>query len=252
MPGTAQTNKFMLGTATVMVGPTADLYDLNPTDHSIGLVKNFSVTSEPTYTELTQGVQNELVYSVMTSNPVRASMEVYEYTSRNLHYALGLDGSAITELTVTTAVNGAVTALDDQLVVDSATGLAVGDYIMIIKGSEDDFVVRKISAITGTTLTVSVDLPAIPDNSVVRKVTRTDVGAVENQPFFSAKIAGTLADGTEMVILIPKVRVTKGFNLAFSSDQFVNLPFEFSVYDLVNTDDFYAEFDGAKAMIFKK
>ena len=42
MAGEAKTDSFMLGAATVMIGAMADLYDLNPTDHSIGLVKNFS------------------------------------------------------------------------------------------------------------------------------------------------------------------------------------------------------------------
>ena len=251
MPGLAQTNEFMLGTATVMIGPAADLYDLNPDDHSIGLVKNFSMSSEPSYTELTQGVKNQLVHSIMTANPVRCSMEVYEYTAKNLEYSLGLDASGTTAFTVTTAVNGAVTSGSDELTVDSATGITAGDYVMILKDGEGDFVIRKVASVATNTLTVTENLPAIADNTVVKKVNVVDIGSKEDQPYFAAKIAGKLASGEEVVVLIPKLRIMKGFNLAFTSDNYANLPFEFAVYDLVNTDTFFEDFAGAQARLFR-
>ena len=77
MAGEAKTNAFMLGTATVMLGAQADLFDLNPTEHSIGLVKNFNLQVDQTYTELTQGVQNQIVFSVRTGNKVMNTMEAY-------------------------------------------------------------------------------------------------------------------------------------------------------------------------------
>ena len=74
MAGLAKTDAFMLGDATVMIGAMADLLTLNTVEHSIGLVKEFMVKSEPGYTELTQGVKNTVVASVMTSNKVSATM----------------------------------------------------------------------------------------------------------------------------------------------------------------------------------
>lgn len=255
MPGKAKSQKFMLNTATVMIGAVEDLHLLNPATHSIGLVKNFTLTSEPSYTELGQGVKNEIVFSVMTDNPVRASMEAYEYTAQNLAYGLGLaDADSFSTMTVATAVNGAIdgdaSPAPTDLVVDSATGITIGKYIMIKRDAEDDFLIRKVTNVVSTTITVDVALPDIPDNSVVLVVNKLDVGSKDDQPFYSAKINGKLADGSVVSILIPKIRIVKGFSLAFTNQDFGNLPFEMTVYSLVDSDPHFAEFAGAQARIF--
>ena len=156
--------------------------------------------------------------------------------------------------TVETLVNGAIVGGSPAvtaLVVDDATGFAVGNNIMIINDEEGDFVVRKITNISTNTITVDRALTDIKDNAVVKKVHDIGIGSKEDQPYFSAKIAGKLANGDEVVILIPKIRVVRGFNLAFTTDDFANLPLEFTVYDLVSTDIFYADFGGDQAKMYK-
>lgn len=251
MAGEAKTNAFMLGSATVMIGPQADLFTLAPSTHSIGLVKNFTITTEPTYTELTQGVKNSIVYSVMTGNPVRAQMEVYEYTGKNIAYALGLNGSGLNPITTSTTLSAALTANATSITVTSPTGLTVGSYISIQEGSDDKIFFRKITAVTSNTLTLSSPIPvAVANGAVVSKVNAIDIGSKDDQPFLAAKVVGQLADGTEVGILIPKVRVTKGFNLSFVTDNFGNMPFEFTCYDLAADDPNYAEFSGKQALLF--
>lgn len=253
MPGTAKTNDLMLGTATVMIGKQADLYDLNPTDHSIGLVKNFTLTSEPSYTELTQGTKNQIVASVMTSNPVRATMDAFEFTAKNFSYALGIEGAAdVTAFTTETTSSAPVVAAATTITVTSATGITAGDYIMIIVDSEDNFITRKVSSVASNVLTVNRPLPAIASGKVVRKVNMIAVGSKDDQPYYAAKIAGKLSSGEQVVILLPKIRVIRGFNLAFKTDDYGNLPIEFTVYDQVTADTFYADFGGASAQIFKR
>lgn len=247
MAGLAKTDKFMLSTASVMIGAQEDLHDLNPTDHGLGLVKNFTFTSEPTYTDLMQGVKGSVVFSTMTANPVRASMEVYEYTARNIAYANGLDGSAINPMSVNSTLSAAVVALDVVLNVTSATGFLAGDVILIDKNGDDDFVIRRIVSIATNVITVDQPLPAIPTGRKVSKVNAIDIGSKDDQPFLSAKVAGKLANGTPTVILIPKMRITRGFTAAFSSDNYGNLPFEMTLYDLVATDPNFALFGGAQA-----
>jgi hypothetical protein len=249
MAGSALTNRFMLGTATVMIGAPSKLYDLKPSSDSVGLVKNFSMASAPSYTELTQGVKNNLVFSVLTKNDVTCSMEVFEYTSKNLTFGLGLDGSSVTAPSVSTTTTGAVVG-DGTIVVipvTSATGLAAGDNIMLENNTDDDVHVRKILSIAGLNVTVTRAIGTgvtIASGATVRKINRVDVGSLADQPFLAAKVVGKLADGTNCVLLLPKIRITKGFTLAFSSDNFGNLPFEFSIYDLVTTDPFYTDFAG--------
>lgn len=251
MAGEAKTSAFMLGTATVMIGAQSELFSLAPDTHAIGLVKNFTMTAEPGYTDLTQGVKNQIVYSVMTSNTVRAQMEVYEYTSKNIAYALGLNGGALAAATAVTTLSSGIAALATTAVVTSAAGLAVGDYIQIQEGTDDKTFFRKITAIVTNTLTLNAAIPvAIANGSAVRKVNAVDIGSKTDQPFLSAKIVGSLADGTEIGILIPKIRITNGFTLGFVTDNYGNLPFEFTVYDLVATDPNYADFSGVQARLF--
>lgn len=260
MAGNAKTNNFMLGTATVMIGPAADLYNLNPDDHSIGLVKNFSATSEPSYTELTQGVKGEIVHSILTANPVRCSMEAYEYTAKNLAYALGLEGAesfdAQSVTTTTTELTAASPAVSDVNVADSSA-IQVGDHVMFIvpaSGGEEDAVVRKVTAVGNSPDNITLDqpLPAMASGTTLHVVNAISVGSKDDQPFYAAKVAGKLADGSEIVILIPKLRIVKGFNLAFTTENYANMPIEFTVYDLVSTDTFYGDFDGSQARIYKK
>ncbi len=264
MAGEARTTAFMLATATVMLGPTSALWDLTVGQHSIGLVKNFTVSAEPTFTDLTQGTTGNLVYSVLTGNPVKASCEVYEYTSRNLTYALGLDGSSLVafgnEYTLTTAITGNNTTPVTTATFSNATNVAadfpLGSWVAIQHPTIPDAVhyVKLSSAANATgsgpfvhTLTfagygfkVFNDMPV---GAKIQRVNRLDVGSPAEQPFLSAKIVGVLPEKQEPVtLLIPKLRVMKGFSVAFTSQNFGNMPFEFQPYDLVPTDQFYAEF----------
>lgn len=260
MAGLAKTSAFMLGTASVLVGPQASLFDLNPTTHGLGLVKNFKVSAEPSYTELTQGVKNSIVFSVLTKNTVRASMEVFEYTSKNLAYGLGLDGSSVTQTTVATTTSGSLSGgagigTTTPLAVASATNLAANDYIMIFYGTDDQILVRKIASKSSNNLTLDADIPTgitVASGAVVKKVTVVGVGSKTEQPFLSAMAIGALADGSEVMIAFPKVRITKGFDVDFRTDNYGNLPYEFTIYDQVASDPFYAAFGGDQAKVFTR
>lgn len=334
MSGDAKTSTFMLGTATVMVGPQASLWDLQPTQHSIGLVKNFKLTGDPSYTKLTQGVKNTTVASVLTGNTVHASMEVYEHTLQNLIYSVGLDGmigdptsfvaavaaaaatsvvfndgsnfnngdtvnivkpdgtifttvlsaKATNTFTVTPVVPagglnppGGLNTLNTvgkitrnrptstvatlgtgtpavpvtTLAIVANLGFAANDYVAIQIGTDDKVLIRQIvSNITGTlTFTRGIN-QAIPVGATVTKVLYASIGSKADQPFFGAAIVGTLSDGSEATLLIPKIRISKGLSLAFTTGDFGNLPFEMDVYDLVSTDPFYTEFNGDQARLF--
>jgi len=251
MAGEAKTNSFMLGSATVMIGPQADLFTLAPSTHSIGLVKNFTASGEPQYTDLTQGVKNTIVASVMTSNRIRAQMEVYEYTAKNIAYALGLNGSTLTPISTSTTTSAAITANATSITVTSATGLVIGDWIMIQEGTDDKVFYRKIQNLVTNTVTLNAAIPvALATGCTVQKVNVIDVGSTADQPYLSAQVVGSLADGTEIGLYIPKLRITAGFSLGFTTDNFGNLPLEFTMYDLTSDDTNYALFAGKQAMLF--
>lgn len=248
MAGEALTSKFMLGTATLMLGPVADLFDLNVAEHSVGLAKNVTMKSTPGFIELTQGVKNNTVYSVMNSNKVMVTGEVYEYTSKNLAYSLGLDGSTLAPTTVSTSVTTAMAlssgSTDDAILCSTTTGFAAHDWVLIQVGNDDQVFVRKVVSVeASTSITVDSGLPvALPVGTTVKKSNIIGIGSKADQPFLSAKIVGTIADGSEVAILIPKVRITSGASLAFKTDAYDNIPMELTVYDLVATDPNYATF----------
>lgn len=249
MAGEARSDAFMLGAATVMLGPQADLLNLEVSKHSIGLVKNVAVKTAPGFTELTQGVKNTLVASVMTANKATVDGEMFEYTAKNMSYALGLDGTSVVAAATATTVSTAIVAPTPPaltaatLSVTSATGIVANDYIAVYAGAEDQIFIKKVVSIATNTLTLDSGFPvAIPLNAKVQKMNVVAIGSLDDQPYLSCKIVGTLANGDEVIILLPKVRVTSGLSVAFKTDSFDNIPLQMDIYDLVSTDPNYAMF----------
>lgn len=266
MPGTARTSNFLLSTATVMIGPQADLHNLNPAAHSVGLAKNFQLTFDPAYTELTQGITNSVVMSVRTSEALRASFEVYEYTLRNVAYAAGLDASGVA-FDTTTGVNlstAQITAAATAIVVsgDQTLIYPVGTYFFIQAGTDDLVHIAKVSAVafaTGNTTITFTGFPVptgvtFPIGSRVGRVRKVEVGSgVLFQPEMAAKVVGILPKNNEpFTILFPKIKVTRGLNIAFDSANFTNMPFEITTYAQTTTDPFYTEYNGASAVLFPR
>lgn len=264
MAGNAKTNKFMLSTATVMLGPLADLHKLNPMEHSIGLVKNFQLTGEAQYTELTQGIRNAVVMSVRTGEGLKTSCEVYEFTAKNIAYAAGIDASGTTfdvveEMSALSAE--AIGAADDiVLAVAPTTAIAAGDYLFIQKGQDDYVHVVKVASYDNGTKTVTFaagfEIPTgmtFPVGSRVGRLKRIDVGVAQTQPDLACKVTGILPkDNTPFTILLPKVKITRGLGISFASDNFSNMPFEMQPYQMVTTDPFYAEYGDGQAILLAR
>lgn len=250
MAGEARSDNFMLGTATLMLGPLARLMALG-LDDSVGLVKNVKVMSEPANAELTQGVRNSLVYSVLTGNPVTMSGEVYEYSLKNLLYSASLDGSAFslavaaatTVATAYVAPTGGAALGAVTLPVTDASNIAAGDNIAVQVGARDQVFTRRVISKATNTLTLDYGFPvAIGVGAPLKKVTVAAIGTQDEPPFLAAKLIGELANGQVITLLVPKVKITSGLNLAFQTDNFQNMPWEIKVYDQLPTDPFYADF----------
>ncbi|KQS84253.1 hypothetical protein [Rhizobium sp. Leaf383] len=266
MAGAAKTKNFLLSTATVMVGKPEDLHKLNPAEHALGLVKNFQMTADPTYVELTQGVKNSVVMSVKNADGVKCSMEIYEYTVRNLGYAAGLDASGVAfdqneDIWLASAAYASA-GKTIEVNSDISSKLAAGDFIFMQNGIDDKVHIAKVAsavfATSKTTITIAAGYePAtavvFPVGSRLGRVKRIDVGNTDVQPEFSAKIVGLLPkDNAPFTILLPKIKITKGMGVAFQTDNFGNLPFEFTPYSGVSTDPFFTEYANACAILFAR
>jgi len=265
MAGNARTNKFMLSTATVMLGPLADLHKLNPAEHSLGLVKNFQLTGEAQLTELTQGIRNGVVMSVRTGEGLRTSCEVYEFTAKNIAYAAGLDPTTGTSYDVVeemSALGMEVMAGDEEfmLAVAPTIPIAAGDYLFIQKGQDDYVHVIKAAGYDEATMSVSIaagfEIPegmTFPVGARVGRLKRIDVGQAVAQPDLACKVTGILPkDNTPFTILLPKVKVTRGLGISFASDNFTNMPFEMQPYEMVQEDPLYAEYGSAQAVLLAR
>lgn len=268
------TNQFNIGISTVMVGPMNEVLNLTPEQHSIGLIKNFSLTSETSEVTLTQGLRNTQVDSQVTGVTTKLSMEVYEYTAKNLAYAAQLAGENFTltgNYKLKTAITGGVSATTVVLAnvpSDNQADLSAGDTIALQATGDKDYdkvYLAKVSSASWQadsqeddsvgTLTITLD-SAIPSgwnfkvDDKVFFVNLIPVGSDEPQPYYGIKIVGILPNGNEPVTIIcPKAKVTAGFNIGFTTDNYGNMPFEFTPYDLTKED--YAN-NAALESAFKK
>jgi hypothetical protein len=248
---------FLIGNATVMLAPrSVDVFSLTPTLHSVGMVKAVTVGMEADTIDLRNGIQQNLVDQMRSGVRLTTSFEGYEFTGQNLLRALGYASTAIVRKrgTLTTAIAAAGTSAimnSNPISGDATSGItAVGDIpagstLVIQRAAEPDyvFVTRTTGAATGSgpyTATMSSALPAgmsFAIGDIVWVVNEIDVGSQVDSDFFGMKIVGTLsANNVPVVVIFPKVKIVRGFNLNFSETDYSNLPFEISPFFLAASE----------------
>jgi len=241
--------KFVIGNATVMIAPySEDAFALNPDDHSVGMVKSVTMEQQADQIMLKNGIQQLTVDTQKSNVNMTTTFEGYEFDAKNLSYALGEAGSTVVRLRgmVDAAAAAAATTLtiaSDPIAGDTTTGIDdVGDIpsgatVLIQNPDQPDevYVVATTAATTdnlGTgpyTLTTEKLPVAVGAGWTVWIVNEIAAGSFEQDDYFCAKIAGTLSANNEpIVVVIPKLKITRGFNLAFSETDYSNLPFELS------------------------
>ena len=244
MPGLAKTSNFQFTTASVLIGPQTSQLVLNSAAHSIGLVKNLNVTTDTGFVNLGQGVQNQIVASMVNKFDVKVSCEVYEYTTRNLAYGLGLDGTqSTTFLPVATdyplaaaVVAGATSA---TVASDVHTTFGAGQWGYLQEGTDDVchiFKTNAASVYSSPNTAISFTGYPVPTGmnfdtaaGVIGAFNRVDANPMLANQYFSVRIIGVTSDSSQRPVGLhfPKCKITKGFAMAFESNNFANLPFEF-------------------------
>lgn len=240
--------KFVIGNATVMLAPFGeDVFALTPDEHSVGMVKAVTVTQEADQITLRNGVLQNQVDAVKSNVNMTTTFEGYEFSAENLMTALGLQGATVKRLrgTLTLAAEATDTSLSiDSFPIpgDTASGIdAVGDIpdgavLLLQKADQPDHVypVKTTGATTGSGPYVAT-VAALPTGvefevgDTVWVMNEIDAGSIDQDEYFAVKIVGTLSANDEpIVVIMPKVRITRGFNLSFSETDYSNLPFELS------------------------
>lgn len=245
---------FLLGEATLMMAPYADstpVFDLTPTDHSVGMVRNVTLNSESDQVELRKGIQQLLVDSKKSNVRVSLTAEVFEFSAQNIYRSLSLANTAVAVkrgklASGLTGGESTISVESDPIPGETATAItATGDIpdgatiLIQVAGVGNDMVypVRVTAATSGTgPYTVTVAIPAgmtFAAGSRVWVVNEVDVGSTEEQDFFKLKVVGTLSNNERpATIIVPKVKVAKGFQLQFDEGNYTSMPFEFSPYFL--------------------
>jgi len=268
MAGDAKSTNFMLGTATVMLGTPEELYALNPVAHSLGLVKNFNIDASKTTTDLQGGRTNEIIMTLTTGAETRCTFEMYEYTEKNIAYALGLEGSGLVAVSGDAFVSSSsATFSAGSIEISVADGLgqdlSAGDTVSLRNSDDENIIIGTVTAVSGIatgtasggTASITIAVPdttlatALPVGTEVSQVTSLDVGSTDVDRDYSAKITGQLANGKWVTLLFPKIRISSGLSMAFSTDQFGNIPFEFKPLKPSLVDSNYAAFKGRSGTI---
>lgn len=252
MAAAAKTNQFMIGEATMMVGAMADVFNLMPDKHGLGLTKNLALKIETGSVDLTQGIAQTPIFSIQNQYNPMASCEVYEYTARNLAYGLGFDASGSTYDALTApgpfllSAPSAAASTTVTLEAGAGAGFSAGDWV-IMQQAEDYIFVAKVASKATDTLTLDRAVPAgltyaTATTRVFRARALSGIGGQNN--FVSVKAAVIMPkDKRPVPILFPKVRITRGFDLSTGATDFSNLPFEFQPFALTPEDALYTSFE---------
>lgn len=255
MSGNARTTKFHFSTASVLVGAQSEFLSLNTAAHSLGLVKNVAVSADPKIVDLTQGIMNDLVDQQVNGMDVKVSAEVYEYTPKNLAYGLGLDGAlskytSVISTTYSPAANIIAAATTFTIAGDHTTDFVAGAYGFLQEGTDDYTHIFKVlsSAYAAPDTTVTFTGYPIPAgmsfsavNGRLGLVNKIDFDPNAVTTFQSCRIIGTSKQDKRPVVMhFPKIKITKGFSMKFASDNYGNMPFEFSPYTPLASDVGYS------------
>lgn len=252
------TDIFNIGPATVMIGPMDKVLELTPEEHSIGLVKNIQVTTETNSVSLTQGIRNVEVDSQITSITNTFTSEVYEYTAANMAYAAGLDGKEFSKsgsyfLAADVTGGESATTISVSADEDISSKFEAGSMMIMQSSTTEDYdkvlPVRVVSAVyEENKINVTLEDP-IPlgwnfqEGDKVFTVNIIPVGSDSEQPYLGVKIVGVFPKSNKpCVIIFPKAKVTGGFTLSFTSENYGNMPFEIKPYVLSKTDSLYSHF----------
>ena len=193
---------------------------------------------------------------------------MYEYTEQNLAYALGLDGGELVEVTGDAHVLSAEASFASgtatlQLIDGVGQNVEVGNTVSVRDEVSENIVIAKVTDVTGisegtaTTATIELTIPdsdstqTLAAGSYVSVVNVLDLGSTSDELRYAAKVIGQLANGIWVTFLIPKFRVSSGLTMAFGTDNFGNIPFEFTPIRVNPTDPYYAEFKGKTGKMLK-
>lgn len=245
-----QKSAFSLSSATIMLGRAFedDVFALTPEKDSVGMVSEVSIGIDSSITELLNGVQQVAVDAKRTGVSSTITGNVFEFTAANFMKAQAIGGTPLPVkrglLTASAAAGGTSLSISSDPIpgeassaISSLSDIPSGSTLLIqrVNGQTDYvFPAKTSAAATGTgSGPYTVPVTAIPAGmsfeagSRVWIVHPVSVGDMDADALFCAKIVGTLSNYDRPVMYIaPKVRMVRGFQLAFNETAYSSMPWE--------------------------
>jgi hypothetical protein len=246
-----QKSAFSLSAATIMIGRAFldDPFAFTPATNSVGMVSDAAISVDSSINSLLNGVSQTEVDAKRTGISASITASVYEMTAQNFMRAHAMSGAAtvIKRGVLTAAAAGSATSLtiaSDPVpgeATSAITGIGdipAGSTILIQRvGGEQDYVfpTKTNAAATGAgpyvvPLAAPYAIPAGMSFAVgarVWVVSPVGVGDIDADDLFSVKITGTLSNFDRPVTYVaPKVRMVKGFGIAYNETQYSSMSWE--------------------------
>lgn len=245
-----KSNAFLLGEATLMIAPfgSTPVFELTPAAHSLGMVRNVSLSQESDNVELRKGIQQHLVDSKKSNVRTTLSAEVYEFSPQNLFYSQSLNRTAVAPKrgklkAAITGPQATIVLVSDPLPGQASTAITaiadipVGTTLLIQAAGADSDMTLPVRVTAATTMatgdfTVTAAVPAgmtFPKDSYVWVVNEVPVGSTAEEDLFAVKMTSTMSNNKRPINLVfPKVKITRGFQITFDETNYGNMPFEFT------------------------
>jgi hypothetical protein len=246
-----QKSAFALSSATLMIGRAFvdDVFSLTPAQHSVGMASEVTVGLDSSINELLNGVAQASVDAKRTGVSSSITGNVFEMTAQNFMRSHAMSGAAtpVKRGRLSAALTSGATSVsivsdpipgEATSAITATTDIPSGSTILIqrVDGEQDYVFPTVTSAVaTGTgpyvaALGADYAIPAgmtFPAGARVWIVQPVPVGDIDADDLFCVKIAGVLTNfDRPMVYIAPKVRMVKGFGLAWNETQYGSMAWE--------------------------
>lgn len=226
--GDASTSRFFISQAEVRIGPLTSAMALTQA-HSVGLLNSATVTFNIESVDLEAGLPRKLFDTQVISQLGSVSMEMREYSRRNMQMLLGYSPDAYVSRVETTLAAPVTKATGTSIVVQAGDGadFAEGDLVGIYPASavnQANLTYAEVTGVATDTLSLGpYTLPLLFDyaaNDKVFKATPVAIGANSTTQYFSVQVLGSDRRGLPVGFIFWKCAMSSGLEVGFNSDDF--------------------------------
>jgi len=223
--GSAQTNKFNIGTAELRIGVLGSAGQLVQSN-SVGLIDNATVSVSQNSVDLQGGFPKKIVDTAIVSQESSLTATLREYSKRNIDILLGnaaavftTQGAADRTLVVSSASTTSVTVTTGD-----GANWAAGDIIVVHSATDKASVsVCRVDSVAADTLTLDPGTPLTFAPVAGDKIFRAEqsaIGAVDQTNYFAVSLVQVQRNGSPAVWNFWKAAISSGMEYGTNAEDF--------------------------------